>query len=93
MVAISYDSVETLKTFADRAKIEFPLLSDEESVAIKAFGILNEGVRAGSRQEGIPHPGTFVIDSNGLIRAKLFVSVRQRHTSDQLMHAVKRLNE
>ena len=91
VVAVSYDSQEILKKFAERAEIKFPLLSDEKSEAIKAFGVKNEDVRAGSRQEGIPHPGTFVIDGEGVIRAKLFVSVRKRHTSEQLLEAVKQL--
>ena len=39
--AISYDSVEVLADFAGRRGISYPLLADEGSVAIKAFGILN----------------------------------------------------
>ncbi len=39
--AISYDSVEVLAAFARRHGITFPLLSDQDSAAIKAFGILN----------------------------------------------------
>lgn len=39
--AISYDSVDVLAEFAGRRGITDPLLSDQGSVAIKAFGILN----------------------------------------------------
>lgn len=41
VAAISYDAVATLTEFASRRHITFPLLSDEGSAAIKAFGILN----------------------------------------------------
>jgi len=40
-VAISYDSEEVLANFAQRRGITFPLLSDDDSSVITAFGILN----------------------------------------------------
>lgn len=41
VAAISYDPVPTLTEFASRRHITFPLLADEGSATIKAFGILN----------------------------------------------------
>ncbi len=41
VVAISFDSEEVLASFAERVGITYPLLSDEHSAAIRAFGILN----------------------------------------------------
>ena len=41
VVAISYDSQEVLADFARRRGITFPLLSDDDSSVITAFGILN----------------------------------------------------
>ncbi len=41
IVAISYDSEEVLADFAARRGITFPLLSDDKSSVIKAFGIYN----------------------------------------------------
>lgn len=89
VVAISYDSTETLKEFAERARIQFPLLSDMGSRTIDAYGVRNRDVESGSPQDGIPHPGTVVIDENGKIIAKLFHSIRKRHTPDELLQAVK----
>ena len=40
-VAISYDSEEVLADFSQRRGITFPLLSDDDSSVITAFGILN----------------------------------------------------
>ena len=47
IAAISYDSEETLAVFAERRGITFPLLSDDESVVIKEYGILNTVVGEG----------------------------------------------
>ena len=41
VVAISYDSEEVLADFSQRQGITFPLLSDDDSSVITAFGILN----------------------------------------------------
>ena len=90
VVAISYDSVDILKRFADQESITFPLLSDNESATIKAFGILNEGARG--RQTGVPHPCTFLIGKDGKVKAYLPGTVRERHTSEALIEAAKKLN-
>ena len=60
VVGISYDSVETLKSFADQRSISYPLLSDEGSKTIKAYGIHS--------QEGYPHPGTYLLDEEGIVQ-------------------------
>ena len=68
VVAVSYDPVNVLKDFSDQHKITYPLLSDTSSKTIDAYGIRNTRVRP--RQDGIPHPGTFLIDGQGIIRSK-----------------------
>ena len=88
MVGISYDSVDVLKEFAEKRKITFPLLSDPDSKTIKAYGLLNTSAKG--KQEGIPYPGTFVLDKDGMIRAKLFhEGPFKRHTPDDLIEAAK----
>jgi hypothetical protein len=72
LAAISYDSTAILKDFAERRKITFPLLSDADSKIIRAFGILNEGVKPGTTQYGIPVPGTYIVDPRGNVTAKYF---------------------
>lgn len=39
----------------------------------------------------LPHPGTFVIDADGIIRAKLFHSVVKRHTPAELVKAAEQI--
>jgi peroxiredoxin len=88
VVAISYDSVEVLQKFAEEKHITYPLLSDSESKTITAYGILNK--EATGKAAGIPYPGTFVIDKEGVVRAKLFrEGYAKRHTADELVEVVK----
>jgi peroxiredoxin Q/BCP len=88
LVGISYDGTKVLKTFSDRMKITFPLLSDPGSKTIDAYHIRNQAARG--KTEGIPHPGTFIVDRSGVIRAKLFLeNFRERHTARALIEAAK----
>jgi peroxiredoxin len=87
-LGISYDDPKALKTFSDRMKIAFPLLSDPESNTIEAYHIRNESARG--KAQGVPHPGTFILDQEGVIRAKLFLEgYRDRHTTEALVKAAK----
>lgn len=79
LVAISYDSIDTLKAFSDKHSIGFPLLSDEDSKTITAWGLLNE--EATGRTAGIPHPGTFMVDTAGTIVARTFEQPYQERRS------------
>jgi peroxiredoxin len=86
VVGISYDSPAVLKRSSDQMKITFPLLSDPESKTIDAYHIRNEAARG--KAEGVPEPGTFILDQEGVIRAKLFLEgFRSRHTTDELIQA------
>ena len=81
-VGISYDSVETLKNFSDGEGIEFPLLSDTDSLTIKAYGLED--------RNGYPHPGTYVVDQQQTVRAALFLNgYRDRHPVAALVDAAK----
>jgi len=84
LAAISYDSEEILKFFADRHKIEYPLLGDPESKIIKAYGVLNE--EATGMQKGFARPGYFFIDTKGIIREKFFEArYRERLTGNSMV--------
>ena len=78
-MAISYDSLETLKGFAAQHNLTFPLLSDAGSKTITAWGILNK--EATGRTAGIPHPGTFIIDRAGTIGSRAFEQPYQERQS------------
>ncbi len=87
-MGISYDDPAVLKRFSDQAKISFPLLSDPESKTIEAYHVRNEAAKG--KAEGVPDPGTFLLDRDGVIRAKLFHDgYVNRHTAEALIEAAK----
>ena len=86
MASISYDTVAVLKSFADRAGIHFPMLADPDSKIIRAFGILNEAVPKDNFVYGVPHPGTYIVDENGVVRARYFEeNFRDRFTAANIL--------
>lgn len=83
LAAISYDSSETLKAFAERRGITFPLLSDAGSATIKSYGLLN--TEATGRMAGIPYPGTFIVDARGMVVSRSFeAQYQERATAGNL---------
>ena len=84
MAALSYDSVEILKSFADRRKIEFPMLADPTSRTIRAYDVLNS--EAVGQYKGMARPGYFFIDTKGVIREKFFeTKYRQRFSGNNVI--------
>jgi len=59
-----------LKYFADRRKIDFPLLADPDSKILRAYQVLN--IEAVGQYKGMARPGYFFIDTQGVIREKFF---------------------
>lgn len=96
VVGISYDPVEVLKGFAEKKKITFPLLSDPDSKTIVAYALKNKetaGKKFGMIDlDGVPYPGTVLVDQEGIVRAKLFVDgYKERHSVEELRKAAEKL--
>ena len=70
ILTVTYDSTADAKTFINRREINFPILHDSGSDLIKQLGILNPGPDPYSKYYGIPFPGIFLVDTQGMIRAK-----------------------
>lgn len=86
LAAISYDSVGILHNFAERRSIHFPMLSDADSKIIRSVGLLNETLPHDSPFFGIPYPGTFILDAQGIIKAKYFEEdFRERDTAADIL--------
>jgi hypothetical protein len=87
VAAISYDSREILHHFSQRmGDLNYPLLSDEDSAIIRAFGIFNDNVPEDHEWYGMCFPGTYIVDENGIVRSKYFEEMhRQRFTADTLL--------
>jgi hypothetical protein len=84
VAAISYDNEEILKSFADRRKIEFPLLADPESKTLRAYEVLNS--EATGQYKGMARPGYFFIDTKGTVREKFFeAKYRQRFSGNNVI--------
>lgn len=87
VAAISYDTPEILKNFADRmGGFHYPLLADPDSTVIEAFGVLNRNVPEGHEWFGMARPGTFVVDADGVVTSKYFEpGHRQRVTAESVL--------
>ena len=70
VASMTYDPVATLAAAAEEHGLEFPLLFDEDVKHVNAMGLRNTQYEPGQRAYGIPYPGIFLIDAQGVIRAK-----------------------
>ena len=69
--------------------IEFQLLKDLDHAVIDRYGLFNPD---DSRRRAIPHPTTFVIDKQGVVRWKfLEINFRIRPTNEDILAAVAEL--
>jgi len=90
LVAVSYDAPATNAAAVKKLGLTFPLLSDAGSKVIDAYGIRNH--EAKGRGAGIPHPVVFVVDRDGVIRAKLGrENYRARPESAEIIAAARAL--
>ncbi|MFD5365474.1 peroxiredoxin [Streptomyces sp. NPDC127103] len=63
LLAVSTDSIHTLRVFAEQESLEYPLLSDfwRHGEASRAYGVFDE-------EKGCAVRGTFIIDKEGVVR-------------------------
>jgi peroxiredoxin Q/BCP len=66
ILGVSADSINKQASFANKFSFPYPLLADEDHVAIKAFGVWGPKKFQGREYEGIIRT-TFVIDETGTI--------------------------
>lgn len=74
LATITYDSTEILADFAQRHGITFPMLSDPKSKIIKDFGILSTAFPREVMQYGVPNPGTYMVNADGVVQSKYFLT-------------------
>ena len=80
------EPVETLRTFAERFGIRYPILSDMGSVIIKRLELVDPGFKSDSGLEDVPFAGTFVVDERGVVRDKFFETVNtDRRTGGSIL--------
>ena len=66
-VGVSPDSSEKLKSFDEKYRLEFPLLSDGDHQVARTYGVWGEKNLYGKKSEGIIR-SSFLIDEAGKLR-------------------------
>ncbi|MBX9425397.1 MULTISPECIES: peroxiredoxin [Streptomyces] len=63
LLAVSNDSIHTLRVFAEQESLDYPLLSDfwPHGEASRAYGVFDE-------EKGCAVRGTFIVDKAGVVR-------------------------
>ena len=72
VAALSYDSPQVLKAFTDKRQIAYTFLSDPKSEVIDLYKLRDPQYQVGSKPYGVPRPIIFILDANGVIKAKLY---------------------
>lgn len=67
LVAISVDSVYTLKAFAQTYNLQFPLLSDFNRKVSRTYGVLQDNW-SGFGYRGVARRSVFIADGKGILR-------------------------
>jgi len=93
MISISYDAPEILAAFTKKYGITYKMTSDKGSAMIEAFGIRDPQYKEGTRAYGVPMPGIFIVDPQGILRAKLAEDgYKLRPPSEAITAAIKTLS-
>ena len=89
LYVLSYDSHKAIANFSQTHNITFTMLSDPDSIVIKDFGILNTLIPENAHPWfGIPFPGAYIINKQGIITAKIFENIHHaRPGPEQLLAA------
>jgi peroxiredoxin len=72
VAGLSYDTPEILETATAKRHLTFTLLSDTKSEIIDRYNLRDPQYPPGNRAYGVPRPIIFVLDPQGVIKAKLF---------------------
>jgi peroxiredoxin Q/BCP len=85
VLGVSVDGLESHRAFADKYKLTFPILSDEDHRVSRAYGVLSgfAGFTFAKRT-------TFVIGPDGVIR-RIFTDVDPNDHSSELLQYLKTL--
>ncbi len=83
VLGVSTDGLEKHKAFHEKYKLPFPLLSDEDTVMTRWFGVYDEDANEAKRV-------TFLIGKDGLIK-KVWENVHVDHHAEEVLSRVKEL--
>jgi alkyl hydroperoxide reductase subunit AhpC len=90
ILAVSIDTHDLSKKLIEKlqsrspGRYDFPILEDKNHRVIDRYGILNPDGK------GWPHPATYVIDPEGIVRWKFVeVDYTKRPTNEQILLALR----
>ncbi|MDX9705602.1 MAG: thioredoxin-dependent thiol peroxidase [Weeksellaceae bacterium] len=83
IIGVSADSVKRQKNFADKYKLNYPLIADEDKKIIGAFGVWGKKKFMGREFDGILRT-TFIIDENGTIE-NVIQKVKTKEHAKQIL--------
>jgi peroxiredoxin Q/BCP len=89
VVGVSKDSIKSHGTFRDKIKIGFPLLSDPDRVAHRAYGAWGKKMMYGKTIEGTLR-STFLIAPDGAV-ARIWKSVKVDGHAEAVVEAIREL--
>ncbi|MFJ5707660.1 peroxiredoxin [Streptomyces sp. NPDC093105] len=86
LLAVSNDSIHTLRVFAEQEGLEYPLLSDfwKHGEASRAYGVFDE-------DKGCAVRGTFIIDKEGVVRWTVVNALPDARDLDAYVKALETL--
>lgn len=72
LAGISYEKTEVQKEFVQRRKVGYTMLSDPKSEIIDLYKLRDPQYPPGDFAYGVPRPIIFILDKNGIVKAKLY---------------------
>jgi peroxiredoxin Q/BCP len=93
VLGVSVDSMESHKQFAEKYKLPFTLLSDEDKEVVARYGVWGEkhSIFMGREHEGVIR-SSFLIDPTGTIE-KIYTDVKPDKHAEEVLRDLKRLEE
>jgi hypothetical protein len=85
LASVIPEPVATLREFAARHGIRYPILADVGSVVVRRYGLIDASFVSDS-VEDVPYAGTFLLDARGVVEGKYFESeTENRRTGASLL--------
>jgi thioredoxin-dependent peroxiredoxin len=91
VIGISTDSVASHKKFADKYKLPFTLLADEDKVTVQKYGVWGEKNMYGRKYFGTNRT-SFLVDPNGKI-VRIYQKVKPAEHSAQVLADITELSK
>ncbi|WP_277631885.1 thioredoxin-dependent thiol peroxidase [Avrilella dinanensis] len=83
LIGVSADSQKRQANFAEKNKLSYPLIADEDKTIIEAYGVWGPKKFMGREYDGI-HRTTFIIDEKGIIE-NIITKVKTKDHTNQIL--------